>query len=199
MLIYAARIQELFRRQMPIKEGTRNELAPRALCLTNEARQDWIAFSDDVERLLGPGGELDPIAGLAAKLPEHAARIAGVLTLFEDPDATEISAAVMKNGMELSYHYAGTALRLHGASAVNAELVEAERLLSWLKTTWKHALISLPDVVQLGPNSTRDTKTAKRLIAILEEHRHLEPLDGPVKVNEKQRRDVWRIVGATHA
>ncbi len=150
-------------------------------------------------RKLGPGNELEPISGFAAKLPEHAARIAGVLTIFDRPDATQIGAAELSNGITLSRHYAAGALRLHGASRNHVDLIEARKLLDWLRSKWDGPYVSLPDIVQLGPNATRDTAAAKRLIAILEEHRHIERMQGPVMVNGKARREVWRIVGGIHA
>jgi hypothetical protein len=78
------------------------------------------------------------------------------------------------------------------------DLIDARKLLDWLHTKWTDPLVSLPDIVQLGPNSTRDTTAAKRLIAILEEHRHVERVQGSAMVNGKARREVWRIVGGCH-
>jgi hypothetical protein len=37
-----------------------------------------------MEQRLGASGELEPVRGLANKLPEHAARIAAALTLVEN-------------------------------------------------------------------------------------------------------------------
>jgi hypothetical protein len=196
---YVARLNELFRRPMPIREGTRNELEPRPLTFTPQARGLWIAFADEIEAKLGPGNDLEAISGFAAKLPEHAARIAGVLTILDQPDATQIGATELKQGIVLSRHYAASALRLHGASRNHADLIDARKLLDWLHTKWTEPLVSLPDIVQLGPNSTRDTAAAKRLIGVLEEHRHIERMQGSAMVNGKTRREVWRIVRVNHA
>ena len=94
---------------MPLKDGTRNELEPRPLPLSPEARKLWIEFADSVERQLGPSGDLQPISGFAAKLPEHAARIAGVLSMFENPDASLIDAAAL----EVASRFHVTMLRPH--------------------------------------------------------------------------------------
>jgi hypothetical protein len=74
-------------------EGKANELIPRPLPLSSEAMQGWIAFVDHVERQIGRGGDLEPIRGLANKLPDHAARLAAVLTLVEDLNAGEVGVA----------------------------------------------------------------------------------------------------------
>jgi hypothetical protein len=195
---FVERVNRLFRRPMPLKEGARNELQPRRLRLSPEARQVWIDFADSVERQLGPRGDLQPISGFAAKLPEHAARIAGVLSMFENPDAVQIDAAALMNGITLSRHYAAAALRLHGQSRLDADLLNAEMLLEWARLKADRGLISLPDIVQTGPNRIRETATARRLVKILEQHRQLERVRGTV-VNGKDRREVWRVVGGIDA
>ena len=196
---YVARLNELFRRPMPLKEGTRNELSPRMLRLSAEARAIWTTFHDEVERELPPGGLYEAIAGFAAKLPEHAARIAAVLAMYGDPNATEVDARALSNGITLSRHYASTALRVHGASSVNAELLDAEALLKWIRLRSDRGLISLPDVVQTGPNRIRETATAKRLLALLEQHRRIARVSGSVTVNGKLRQDVWRLIEGGYA
>jgi hypothetical protein len=81
---YGACLLEILERPMPLAPGARNELHPRTLPLAPGARKTWIRFADHVESRLVAGGELDPIRGLANKLPEHAARFAAVLTLVRD-------------------------------------------------------------------------------------------------------------------
>jgi hypothetical protein len=192
---YVEYVNRLFRRRMPLKEGTRNELQPRPLPLSPEARQLWIEFADEVERQLGPHGNFQPISGFAAKLPEHAARIGGVLSMFEDPDRAQVNAAALMNGITLSRHYAAAALRLHGQSRLNADLVKAEMLLEWARLKADRGLISLPDIVQTGPNRIRETATARKLVDILEQHRQFVRVPGTVRVNGKDRREVWRVMG----
>jgi len=195
---YVERVNRLFRRPMPLREGTRNELEPRRLPLSAAARQLWIEFADSVERLLGPRGDLEPISGFAAKLPEHAARIAGVLTMFEDPAAVQVEATALESGISLSRHYAQAALRLHGQSQLNADLLDAELLLQWAQLKSDRGFISLPDIVQTGPNRIRETTTARRLVGILEQHRHIERMPGTVRVHGKERREVWRVLGGSN-
>jgi hypothetical protein len=196
---YVARLNEMFRRPMPLKDGTRNELEPRKLRLSAEARAVWTKFHDEVERELPPGGLYEPIAGLAAKLPEHAARIAAVLAMYGDLDATEVDARTLFNGITLSRYYASTALRIHGASRTSADLLDAEALLDWMRLKSDRGLVSLPDIVQTGPNRIRDTGTAKRLLNLLEQHRRIERVSGPVVVHGKSRQDVWRLIEGGYA
>jgi hypothetical protein len=170
---YNARLLGILTRPLPLAAGTRNELAPRALPLSRQARRHWIGFYNDVEKRLVAGGELEPVRGLANKLPEHAARIAAVLTLVNDIEAGEVGPAEMEAGIAVAQHYAGEALRLFGGSRMSDDLREAQQLLGWLHTSWPQPEVSLPDIYQRGPNSIRDMRRARRVVGILEDHGHL--------------------------
>lgn len=133
--------------------------------------------------------------GLANKLPEHAARIAAVLTLVENIEAGEVGSNEMAAGIAIARHYAAEALRLLGAGRVSAELREAQQALTWLQTSWLHPLVSLPDNYQRGPNSIRDARRARRAASVLEDHGHLVRLAEGDIVDGTFRREVWKIVG----
>jgi Protein of unknown function (DUF3987) len=72
--------------------GTRNELEPRPLPIAPEAATIWRDFHGHVEMQCGADGPLALVRDFAAKAAEHAARIAGVLTIVEDLRAREIKA-----------------------------------------------------------------------------------------------------------
>jgi hypothetical protein len=191
---YGARMLDILERPLPIVAGGRNELNPRLIELSPDAQQMWIAFHDHVEVRLGVGGELEPVRGLANKLPEHATRIAAVLTLINDIGATELGGVDMARGIVLAQHFAAEALRLFEAGRVSGGVREAQRLLEWLLTNWTEPLISLPDIYQRGPNSIRDAQRARRAATILEEHGWLISVAAGGFVGEIFRREVWRIV-----
>ena len=69
-------------------EMNRLELEPNARAL-------YVEFANAIERELIPAGELATVKAFASKLPENAARIAGVLTLIANPDAWTIKAEVL--------------------------------------------------------------------------------------------------------
>jgi Protein of unknown function (DUF3987) len=191
---YGARLLSIFEEPLPLAPGKPNELKPSALVFDGSARRTWAAFCDHVERELGSGGSLEPVRGFANKLPEHAARLAAVLSIIGDPRCQEITSTAIDAGIELAQHYALEALRLFDAGSARPEILRAEQLLGWLQT-WEGELISLPDVYQRGPNAFRDGKSALEAIHLLEDHGSLEPVDGGAVVNGTLRRDVWRIVG----
>src|SRR5215213_8645462 len=191
---YGARLLSIFEEPLPLAPGKLNELKLSALVFDESARRTWTAFCDHVERELGPGGSLEPVRGFANKVPEHAARIAAVLSIIDDPRCQEITSTAIYAGIELAQHYVMEALRLFDAGSARPEILRAEQLLDWLQT-WDGELISLPDVYQRGPNAFRDGKSALEAIHLLEDHGCLEPVDGGAVVNGTLRRDVWRILG----
>jgi hypothetical protein len=196
---YEARLAALLRRQPRFKQGGGNALDPRVIDVSAEARAAWIAFFNLIERQLGADGSLHPVKGLAAKLAEHAARLAAVIALVEDIEAATLGLRHMESGIALAEHYASEALRLHGMAQILAPLKLAEQLLNWLRENWDEDVISPIEVYQSGPNPIRDAAKAREIMAILEEHGYLEPLDKAHKVKNKKRREVYRIIRAVPA
>jgi hypothetical protein len=164
------------------------------LPLSPKARALWSDFADHVERAIAPNGELETVRGLANKLPEHAARLAAVLTLVHNVDAGEIASAEMEAGIALAEHYAAEALRLFGASLIKPDLRLAQRLLDWLLNLWTEPNISLPDIYQRSLNAIGDRAMAAKLVGILEEHGWLTKIPRGAVVDGKRRRDAWVIV-----
>jgi hypothetical protein len=194
---YEARILALLELPPRIADGRENELDPIPFCLSPRARAALIAFSDAVEAQIGPGGALEGVTGLANKIPEHAARIAAIITTVETgcPDVGEITFERIAASIFISQYYLGEALRLFDARCVSAELVEAQKLLSWLHLKWEGGtLVSLPDIYQFGPNSVRTKAVAEKLVRILLDHNWLVDA-GPNSVKGVSRRETFRIVG----
>jgi hypothetical protein len=167
---YESRLLDIFDHAIPLASGTENQLEPRILPLCPNARALWIEFFKHIEQRLKSGGDLEPVRGLANKLPEHAARIATVLSLIRDFKAGQVGAKEMEGGIALGDHYIMEALRLVGLSKVKADLRLAQRLLDWLLNNWKEPMVSLPDIYQRGLNAIGDNSTARKLVDILQEH-----------------------------
>jgi hypothetical protein len=175
--------------------GTRNALEPRRIEFDAAAKLQWLAFADHVEKLLAPGGQLEPIRGFANKLPEHAARIAGVLAYVDDPICGSIDRSVLDRAIAIADFFTTEALRLFEAGPCSPKLREAQKLLDWLQTTWKEPLIGLKVIYQLGPNSIRDKTAAKSAVAALEDHGWLQKHREPgALVDGKPVKEAWRIV-----
>lgn len=179
---------------LPLMEGRSNELAPRTAVLSSFARNRWIAYHDHIEGDLSGG--LQAVRGLANKIPEIAARLAGVLALVDDLGAGEINDDSMERGAALTDHYLTEALRLFHGSQASAELLRAQELLRWLTAEWEYRpYVGLRHIYQLGPNAVRDSSKAKRLVEILVEHQQLVRIEGGADIGGTHCRDAWRIVG----
>lgn len=189
---YGGAVRRLLRRT-PRTFDDRNELNPRALTFSPEARAVWCRLHDHVEARLGTTGELGGIKSFGNKLAEHAARIAGVLTVFDDPDATIIDAHVMGQVVELANFYISEAVRLNTEARISRPLAEAEKLRVWLVEKWPDPLISVPDAMQRGPHAIRSKATAERCFDILESHGWLIAR-GPGEVEGNKRQETFEVV-----
>lgn len=166
---YGARILSVLESRWPLAENSRNELEPRVLTMTPEAAAMWRAFYDHIERQCGPGNDLRPIQDFAAKIAEHAARIAGVLTIVDEHHASEISAHAMQSALALADWYVNEALRLQQAARTDPKLVVAQQLLEWLRER-RQDVIGFREIVRLGPASIRTKSAADEAVAALTAH-----------------------------
>lgn len=166
---YGARILSILEAPWPIVDGRRNELEPRTLVMTTDAANSWRAFYDHVEKQCGPGNDLHPVQDFAAKIAEHAARIAGVLTIVDDLRATEIGVGAMHSALALADWYLAEAVRLQRAARTDPRLFRAQQLLDWLRERGEDE-ISFREIVRLGPSALRMKASAEEAVAILLSH-----------------------------
>ncbi len=172
-----------------------NELKPKTMRLSPEARGAVGKRVAEIEAELKPEGSLRPISGIANKACELAIRIAGVLSYFSNPDSLEISSTIMMDGIKLSDYYLSEAKRLYDSGLTNPLLQEAELLRHWLVNQWKEPCISVSEMCQFGPSKFRDKLKLLPLTKILEEYGWLVMSDEPITVREKKRTKGWHIKG----
>ena len=197
------RLAKIISTPKPLAENSRQELKPRRLPLSKGARELLRQYYEKVEMQQAPGGDLEHVISFASKAPEQAARIAAVMTLWENLDAFEVTTATMADAVGLSQFYLSEARRLVDAAVVSEDIKKAERLRLWLRDSWPErarqlgrdpATIVPKDVVQFGPNALRETKTAKRFMALLAEHGWLAELPKGSVVDGVPRQFAYRIV-----
>ncbi len=198
----AERVKAILSRPKPTAENAPQELEPRCLPLSDGAREILWQYYKTVEREQAAGGDLEHVRPFASKAPEQAARIAAVLTLWADLDAPEVTAATMSGAVELSQFYLSEAKRLADAAVVSEDIKKAEGLRLWLLDSWPERAVLLGrdpdmilprDVVQFGPGALRETKTAKRHMALLSEHGWLIRLPEGSEVDGAPRQLAYRI------
>lgn len=139
-------------------EGDGYELKPRDLYLDTDARALWIAFYNEIERQQANGNELEGARPFASKAAEHAARIAGIITMVENPQATHITSQAMDGAIQLTAFYLNEHLRLTGAGRQERQDGALRRLLEWLQE--RGTTVAKKDVLQRTPRAIRDLKAA---------------------------------------
>jgi len=181
---FGARLLAILERPCPMAMGKVGELAPREVGLSHQAAGMLRGFNHAVERELAPAGTLRPVAPLAGKIHEHAARLAVVMALFDDLDVAEVDAAAMERGIALAKWYLGEALRLAEVGIISDDVRLGESLLGWLRNAWPHLatdggkLVSPADVYQRGPGAIREKSVAMQAINVLVDHGWLRQVEG---------------------
>jgi hypothetical protein len=190
---YNDRISALLRLDLPTDDFAGRELTPRAIPLDSEAIAAWITFHDQCETAIRKNGELITIKPFAAKLAEHAGRLAAVIAVYADPQAQHVPLWAMEAGIRLAGYYAMEMLRLHGGASVPVPLRHAQKLLEWWQRR-DEPILYLAKIYQYGPPDLRNGKTAKAAVRVLIEHGWVEQLEPGMEVDSKARRDVYRLV-----
>lgn len=147
------------------EDGDGYELKPKDLHLTDEARALWIAFYNEIERQQGHASELEGARPFASKAAEHAARIAGIITLVEEPAASAVPGYAMDAAIELTGFYLTEHLRLTGAGRQERVDSRLRALLAWFQSAG--TLVLKRDVLQKTPRSLG--RTAAELNPLLVE------------------------------
>jgi hypothetical protein len=166
---YVAVILGLLERPAPAANEAGNELTPPALDLTAGAKDAWVAFHNRIEADMAQDGALEGLRDVAGKAAENAARIAAVLTILENPEASTIGVEAMTAACELAGWYVAEALRLSGALRQPPGLRNAIKLLDWLRTKRKTE-ITRSEVMQFGPSGVRTKAEGDAAIGKLEDH-----------------------------
>jgi hypothetical protein len=191
MQAYHARVKKLLRMPMLADAEDQKILTPLAISPTTDAKKLWVVFYDNIEQQLGNESDLGCISGFGNKVPEHALRLAGVLSVFDDSATKIIDRAHMEAGIELAEFYVTEALRLFHSGICDPKLELAERLLKWAQE-YEH--VHLSQIYQFGPNSVRDAATAKEITGILQNHGWLIPMLDGMEFDGAHRKAVWKVV-----
>lgn len=195
---FAARLRCILEAPLPTGEEPQ-ELAPVRLLLSDGAKKLLWRFYEAAERAQGPGAPMEQVRSYASKSAEQACRIAGVLTLWSDLQAPEVTPEAMGWGVALAQFYLGEACRLVDAGAVSEGTAKAEALRQWLVTRWPHDDVATVEILNRGPNALREREKLNEPLAALVKAGWLIALPAGTVLRSKPRREAYRIVRSRHA
>ncbi|MGZ8943013.1 MAG: YfjI family protein [Methylobacter sp.] len=189
---YQATVERLLRSwKWDIATG---ELELRTIELTPAACRLWIAYHDHIEGQQTADGAYRSITAFASKAAEHAARLAAIIQLFDEPDANQVNDDYMQCGIKLMDFYLIETIRLKQLAVENQDLILAEKLLEWFKSEGLTQIYPVK-VYHDGPGAVRNKAKALPLLKILEDHGYLTPIapDQALEIDGKIRKQAWRI------
>jgi len=175
-----------------LRPGTRQELEPRSLSLSPQAKRRWITLHDDIERAMRDGADYESIRPWASKAPAQILRVSGVLTLVSDLQAGVIAEEAIDQAAALVLYALDEAVRLVGYAQVPTEIQHAQALVDWCQRT-NQKLLHSSAALQFGPNSIRSKPAFDAAMRELERAGWAVPLDGGAEIDGKLRRRVWEV------
>lgn len=190
MLRYWGRMTELLRMPPPLAIDTRNQLAPRRMNLDHEAHWAWIGLHDAIESAT-PDAYVN-VKAWASKAPAQALRIAGVLTLAENPAAVSIGVDAILRAGQLVDYYMSEAARLAGVAMIPLDVKNAELLHKWAIERNK-AYFHSREVINGGPNALRTREIFDRAVGQLTRAGWVNPVDGGMVMDGAHRERVWQV------
>jgi len=185
LIHYGKRINALLDKEFPIEPppAPQNELKPKTLCLTENAKAVWVKFHDEIDKELSSEGNLAGIRRFGSKAAEQVLRLAGILAMLDNPNVGLVDEKYIDRGIVLVRYYLSEIERIQGYLSIPINLVLAQKVLDWYRSKNKEKLL-LRELYQYGPSELREAKKAREIMLILEEH-------GWAKKTEKK--DCWII------
>ena len=171
---YCSRMNQILDHPFPMDDSKlKNTLTPQILSIADEAKSQWIAFHNSIDKELTPTGKYYAARRSANKAAEQVLRIAGVLTLFEDIETTSITHENIERGIALVTYYLDEALRFSDVVVSDPKLTLAQQVLEWMhreNKTKDIKVFPLSLIYQRGPKKIRDATKAREIMKILMEH-----------------------------
>jgi putative DNA primase/helicase len=116
----------------PLQIDPDNALQPELLQLHPDAKQLWIEGYNAIERELGQFGEFADVGDVASKSADNAARIAGLLHLYQHGLVGRVTADEMRCGLALALWHLNESKRYFTKAKTDEKTLLAARLEQWL-------------------------------------------------------------------
>ena len=171
MQTFHDRVRNIMETPLPMDDEGR--LMPPVLQLSEEAKRIWTAYFNKVEESLKQGGEFAEVKDFASKTAEQAARISGVLHVFEFGPEGEIQPETMLQSINIAEWYLHEANRIFVTARLPEEFKNAFILQKWIKNHCQLSQLSQLSqglILKEGPNQLRNKTIRDNALKILEEH-----------------------------
>ncbi|MEM6847607.1 MAG: YfjI family protein [Pseudomonadota bacterium] len=187
---FAEKVRSRLDHVLPLRNGTTNVLDPRHLPFSADGKRLIAEYGNEIEAGL-KANVYGASIGAANKSPEQAARIAGVMAMFEDPGAVEVKVELVEDAIALARHYLTEAVRLTDTTPLKDDDENAEKLREWLCEKWTGPQVTARDIANRGPNSIRSVAVARNALTLLETHGYVQSAN--IKAANGRQREVWHI------
>lgn len=150
------RLTAILDRHAPVDDD--GVLTPAMLTLSPEAKALWIGFHDQIEAMLGTGGELYDLRDVGSKAADNMVRMAALFHVFTG-SIGPIDAVCVESAAQIVTWHLLEAKRFLGELAMPAELANPARLEAWLVDYCRRKGVEeVPTkaVQQYGPSGLRE-------------------------------------------
>lgn len=142
----------------------------KRLFMSQEAESEFVAFQNEMERMLQDGADFCEHRGYASKVPENAARVAAVLHVFKNDESLEIQKSTIQSSINIARWYANEYRRIISPPPEEIARVLGGKLYNWLTSRVKNCgknYIARNEVLQYGPVQLRQASNLELAEAFL--------------------------------
>lgn len=184
MLIREARVEpkDIFAARIP------------SLKLSNKARKALIDFFNEVEAELQANGRYAPITGFANRAAENATRLAAIISLFDDIEASEVSEQAALSGRKLMTFYLEEFRHVLALGRSQKDLSKTGALGAWMAREYGAGGIGHDQhVSQHAPSDFRKKGDRQQAMRTLVDHGWIKMLPKGTVVGGSKRAEAFIV------
>jgi len=153
------RLTAILDRHAPVDDN--GVLTPAMLTLSPDAKQAWVEFHNQIETMLGTGGELYDLRDVGSKAADNVVRLAALFHGFAG-SIGPIDMDCVESAVQIITWHLLEAKRFLGELAMPPEVANPMRLEAWMLDWCKREgvdKVSTRQIQQFGPGGLRDKTT----------------------------------------
>ena len=150
------RLTAILDRQAPVDDN--GILTPAMLTLSPDAKKAWVEFHNQIETMLGTGGELYDLRDVGSKAADNVVRLAALFHIFAG-SIGPIDVDCVESAVKFITWHLLEAKRFLGELAMPTEVANPMRLESWMLDWCRREgtdQVSTRQIQQFGPGGLRD-------------------------------------------